>query len=336
LISSQKLIPLSPKGGGVQGGNVVSVSSPPVPSIPCKLIGITQRKKGRSEHYFLAREELWSVADCGREKLDISKVILHYDLWREKYKDKFIHLQHLEKNDHLFFRSISRFDEGYKRSLKSRMSRMKNIKWDVKLEITLDPKKFLGLYDQFIFLPKLWNIVNVWLKRNYGKFGFLRILEITKKGRPHLHILVAFYDKKVSKFFRSINKRDKKRRFQAFYGEFKDVVNRNNGGYVWVKPCRGSIRLTNYVLKYVNKSISGENKKYSALLFATNRRLFSVSSDLRVFAKPKKERVGYEYVGCVPISKLKNFCKYSGIPFGFSIHMNTAEGKMFDEGWLDV
>ena len=343
-MSSKNSIPLSQtirgREGEFEGVGVESHSDltrhPLNSPIPCKVIGIIQRKKGRSQNYFMAREELWHVGDYGRDKLDVDNVIYYYEKWRKQYKDKFVHMRHLENDEHLFFRSSSRFDEGYRRTLKSRMSRMKDIKWDVKLEITLDPKLFLGLYDQFIFLPKLWNIVNVWLKRTYGKFGFLRILEITKKGRPHLHVLLAFYDKKMSKFFRSMSKRDKKRRFQTFYAEFKKVVNRNNGGHVWVKPIKGSLKLVNYVLKYVNKTISGKNKKYSALLFATNRRLFSVSRDLRIFAKPKKKIVEYEYMGCIPISKLNTFCKYSGVPFGFSIRMSSVEGKLFDEGWLDT
>lgn len=290
---------------------------------------ILEPTRRRSLFYYLARAELWQVSDLGKEKLDLGGVVMHFQHWLEHYHNQFIHLTSLERD--LFLKSITRFSSEYKRSLKSRMRKMRDIKWAIKLEITLDPKKFLGLYDQFVFLPRLWNIVLVWLKRTYGKLEFLRIMEITKKGRPHLHILVAFHDPQWQKYFCSMRRRDKQRRFQAFYGEFKDVVLRNNGGWVWVRPIKGSLKLVNYVLKYVNKTISiyqnsktsNQNLTYGALLFASNRRLFSVSRGLRVFADPTKKKQGYTFVGCVPASLLRSFCQEKDVPFGFAVSIDA-------------
>jgi len=306
------------------------------PLIPCKSNRIIQRtkpkipdleepKRKRSQYYYLAREELFQVGDLGQESMDVSKVVMHFQHWLDHYHNQFVHLTSPERD--LFLRSINRFAIEYKRSLKSRMRKMRDIQWAIKLEITLDPKQFLGLYDEYVFLPKLWNNVLRWLKRTYGALEFLRIMEITKKGRPHLHILVAFHDPKWQKYFRSMRRRDKERRFQAFYGEFKDVVARNGGGHVWVRTINGSLKLVNYVLKYVNKSItvyednqiSYQNLVYGALLFATNRRLFAVSRGLRVFGEPDKKKQDYAYVGCVPVSELRSFCQEHEIPFGFSV-----------------
>lgn len=309
--------------------------------IPCKSNRIIQRKfseksileqptRRRSHYFYLARDELWRVMDLGVERPDVSRVVMHFQHWLDHYHNRFVHLTSPERD--LFLKSISRFSAEYKRSLKSRMKKMKDIQWAVKLEITLDPKNFLGLYDQFIFLPKLWNTINRWLKRTYGKFEFLRIMEITKKGRPHLHILIAFHDPQWQKYFRSMRRRDKKRRFQAFYGEFKDVVNRNNGGHVWVKPIKGSLKLVNYVLKYVNKTISiyednqvsDQNLIFGALLFASNRRLFSVSRGLRVFSNPKKKKQNFTFVGCVSARELISFCREKEIPFGFAVSVESS------------
>lgn len=306
--------------------------------IPCKANRIIQRcliveqekpRRQRSLYYYLARAELWKVVDLGRDSLDLSRVVMHFQHWLDHYHNQFVHLTSPERD--LFLKSINRFSAEYKRSLKSRMKKMRDIQWAVKLEITLDPKQFLGLYDQFIFLPKLWNNVVRWLKRTYGRIEFLRIMEITKKGRPHLHILVAFHDPKWQKYFRSMRRRDKQRRFQAFYGEFKDTVARNGGGHVWVRPISGSLKLVNYVLKYVNKTISvyadpqasDQTLIYGALLFASNRRLFSVSRGLRVFADPKKPKQGYTFVGCVPANELRSFCSKREIPFGFMVSVAT-------------
>jgi hypothetical protein len=268
-------------------------------------------------HYLFAKQALWSVKDLGAPSLELDDIITHYQLWREDYRDKFLHLARADK--HIFLRAVCRFSDSYRISLKHRMKRMQDIDWAVKLEITLDPKMFLGLYDEFERLPRIWNTVSRWLQRTYGKFEYLRVLELQKSGRPHLHVLIAFHDPQWQHYFRSMRRTDKQRRFQAFYGEFKDVVGRNGGGLVWARPIQGNIKLVSYVLKYVNKSISSENVQYSALLFASNRRLFGVSKGLRVFGAVKKEPQGFEYQGCVSASELKSYCEESGIAFGFYV-----------------
>lgn len=309
--------------------------------IPCKTSRVIQRfsqpcdekspinRRARSPFFNLAKTELEHVMDLGVDSMDLRLVELHFQHWLEHYHNRFVHLSNGERE--IFLKSINRFTEDYRRSLKARMHRLKDIDWAIKIEITLDPKRFMGLYDEFVYLPKLWNTINRWLERTYGDHEFLRIMEITKKGRPHLHILLAFHDPKWQKYFRSMSRRDKNKRFQAFYGELKDVSERNNGGFVWVKPIHGEIRIVNYVMKYVNKSINFEgitkedvqNHVYGALLFATNRRLFSVSHGLRAFSKPKNESQGFSYLGSVPSSELKSFCVERDIPFGFSVSFDS-------------
>src|SRR4030043_1228846 len=53
------------------------------------------------------------------------------------------------------------------------------------------------------------------------------------------------------------------------------------GGYVWIKLIEGRVNAVSYVLKYVNKTILGVDKTYAALLFASNKRMFSMSRGLR-------------------------------------------------------
>ena len=302
-------------------------------SIPCRVTRVIAQKRQRSPFFNLAKTELMHVMDLGVDSMDLRLVQVHFQHWLDHYHNRFCHLSNGERE--IFLRSINRFTEDYRRSLKARMRRLRDIEWDIKIEITLDPKRFMGLYDEFIYLPKLWHTIDRWLDHKYGAHEFLRIMEITKKGRPHLHVLLAFHNTKWRNFFRSMSRRDKEKRFQAFYGKLKSVSARNNGGFVWVKPIKGEIRLVNYVMKYVNKSINFEgineddkqNHVYGALLFATNRRLFSVSHGLRMFAKPKKEKQGFSYLGCVPSSELKSFCIEKDIPFGFSVS--------FDSGLVD-
>jgi hypothetical protein len=61
----------------------------------------------------------------------------------------------------------------------------------LKIELTVDPKAFFRLYDEYVFIGKAWNKLRSWLLRRYGKFEYLKVLEATKKGRPHLHILIS-------------------------------------------------------------------------------------------------------------------------------------------------
>jgi len=304
--------------------------------IPCKRIRIIQEnlgKKPRSVHYLLARKALFNIVDLGVKRLDLKYVVKHFENWRSHYQDKFIHMFDFEEDKHIFVKSVSRFDSEYKKKLKSRMRKMKDVSWCLKLEVTLDPKQFLGLYDEFIYLPRLWNSVNGWLKYKFGDLEFLRILEITKKGRPHLHILLIFHNDKWNKYFRSMSKRRNKANFDEFYYEFKDFVSRNGGGFVWVKPIHNkNLKLVNYVLKYVNKSINYENNLgYSALLFASNKRLFSVSRGLRVFGDPEKVKTNFRYVGLVSSNDLLTYCKEKNIPFGFSVHIESLEYKDYYE-----
>jgi hypothetical protein len=236
-----------------------------------------------------------------------------------------------KEDKRLFMRSVSRFDDPYRDVLKRRMRDYRMVNWTLKFEFTLDPKKFLGLYDEFVFLPKLWNIIRIWIERNYGKFDFLRILEITKNNRPHFHVLVVFRDEKMNRYFRTMSKRDKSKRFQGFYEKLKDVSLRNNGGWVWVRTVQGNLRIINYVMKYVNKSLSLVNKAYSALLFASNRRIFAVSRGLRYFdgRKPRISQ-GYSYKGCVPASELRRFCAEKEISFGFRVEIEICNEYFYD------
>ena len=84
--------------GGCPSGVDPAASSCPVlpPRQPSLLeysnrVSVTFRKQ--SQHYYLAKEALSLVADCGREKLDLRNALIHFDNWIEKYRlGKFVRL----------------------------------------------------------------------------------------------------------------------------------------------------------------------------------------------------------------------------------------------------
>lgn len=78
----------------------------------------------------------------------------------------------------------------YKRMLWKKLRLLKFIQWDLKIELTLDPKKFQLLENEFNRISKAWAKLRSWMLKRYGYFEFPTILEVQKTGRPHLHVLI--------------------------------------------------------------------------------------------------------------------------------------------------
>ena len=150
--------------------------------------------------------------------------------------------------------------EKYKARVRYRLSKLYGVQFDLFFTLTVDPKMFSFLYEEFAWIAKQWCRLRAWLYKYYGKFSFVKVLEITRKGRPHLHVLV-----KGIKAIRG----EYLRRFQGVWSAF-----------VKVKACFKGFSAGSYVMKYVNKTIAGKDLLFCALLFASNRRMFSISRDL--------------------------------------------------------
>jgi len=64
-------------------------------------------------------------------------------------------------------------------------------------------------------------------------------------------------------------------------------------------------------MKYVNKTLRKSDKVFSALLFSSNKRLFSMSSGCQNMinvGKLPKERKGFEFAGSIMEGELVEFC----------------------------
>jgi hypothetical protein len=290
---SKTLYPFLRDGGGAtarSGGGVGSDATPPVNASleNSNRVSVTSRR--RSRYYYLARAALSRVADCGREELDLRLVKVHFGSWDEHYHlGMFVRL--LKQDECLFIRAVNRFSDDYRRRLRKRIWPLRLVKWDLKIEMTLDPKKFIRLKDEFDFMDLAWAKIRSWMYKRYGHFEFLKILEVQKKGRPHLHILIAGIS-------------------YVPHEDLYVVWQKYGGGYVWIKQIENSIDAVSYVLKYVNKTILGEDKTYAALLFASNKRMFSMSHGLRdlLDVRCRKEKKGYTFGGTVEESEVKAFC----------------------------
>jgi hypothetical protein len=250
---------------------------------------VTLRK--RSSHYYLAKAALSRVADCGREKLDLLPVVVHFDNWMYHYSmGRYIRLT--KENDWLFIRCVNRFMPEYKRMLWKKMKFLQSIEWDLKIELTLDPKKFMRLEDELIFIDKAWSKLRSWLLKRYGHFEFLKVLEVQKSGRPHLHVLIQGVS-------------------YVPHEDLAEIWHKYGGGYVWIRSLGKGVNAVWYVLKYVNKTILNEERVYAALLFASNKRMFSMSQKLMVMLDVKRDRKeqGWTFQGTVEESIVMDFCR---------------------------
>jgi hypothetical protein len=254
--------------------------------------------KRRSFWFYWCKERLKRVVDLGLP-LDLSEIEFGFQKWLEQFKERYIHLS-LE-NRHVFIRYFNRFCKNYKKVLKRKLKLLDFVIWDIKIELTIDPKKFFNLYDEFVFINRAWNKLRSWIRKRYGEFEFLRVLEVTEKGRPHLHVLIS-----------GVKWIDQ--------GELSDIWQKYGGGeVVYIKRVynRENVRVCHYVLKYVNKTLNFDDKRFASLLFASNRRLFGLSEGLRnminLGEREKHGRLGFVYDGLVYKGELESFLRGKGL-----------------------
>lgn len=137
--------------------------------------------------------------------------------------------------------------EDYERDLWKKMKLLLYIDWDLKLDLTLDPKWFMRLEDELVFVGKAWAKLRSWLLIRYGHFEFLCVLEVQKSGRPHSLVLISGFP-------------------YVSHSELSDIRQKYGGGYVWVRSINSNVNALWYVLRYVNKAMLGKDRVHAAIL----------------------------------------------------------------------
>ncbi|MDM7920586.1 MAG: hypothetical protein QUS12_15705, partial [Methanosarcina sp.] len=276
-------------------------------------------KKRRSTWFFLANKHFKRIRDLGvLTPGDLAPLETYYDCWREAYAQKYVHLARAQ--EHLFIKQYSRFDGDYRLLLKQKLRLLNFMVWNLKIELTIDPKKTMRYSDGFYLLKKGWNRLRSWLRRRYGDFDYFQVMEIQKSGRPHLHVLLS-----------GIHWID--------HSELSGVWSSYGcGEIVYLKQVDSGnqIKMSSYVLKYVNKTLKAEDKAFSAVLFASNKRLFSMSQgcqDLVNVGRAPTQKQGYEFQGSVYQRHLAEFCDEKAVqiePF-MRIEVQTEDIYRFPE-----
>lgn len=213
-----------------------------------------------------ANREFCKIVDYGKESFDFSFIEDQCYKWTIVYvHGRYIVLKHKTENKWLLIRQYNRFQPAYKERLKEKLKWLRFVDSQTLVTLTVDPKRFALLHHEYHFVKKGWATLHRWLRKKYGVFFYVCVLEITRKGRPHLHILTTLP-------FIDVNEmREKWVKYGGGQQLRVDFLHRRYDG-------------VGYVLKYVTKSlvntVEGKVDLSTALLFASNKRLFSMN-DLR-------------------------------------------------------
>jgi hypothetical protein len=257
--------------------------------------------RSRSIYYENANREFCKIVDYGKDTFDFSFIEDQCRRWVVAYTSgKYIVLRHKTEDKWLLIRQFNRFQPAYKERLRERLKWLRFVRFQTLVSLTVDPKRFALLHHEYHFVKKGWAKLHRLLRKKYGAFFYVCVLEVTRKGRPHPHVLTTLP-------FIDVNELREK---WVKYGDGKQMrVDFLHNGYDAV----------GYVLKYVTKSLvntaEGEADLSTALLFASNKRLFSMN-DLRnrsmLDFHPRTSET-YEIKGFAPLVPVESFCRETRI-----------------------
>lgn len=259
----------------------------------------------RSFYYDNANREFCKIVDYGTDYFDFSFLENQFTKWIVHYlHGKYVVLRHKTENKYLLIRQYNRFQSAYRDRVRERLAWLHFVAFQTMITLTVNPKKFALLHHEYFFVKKGWAKLHRWLRKKYGIFFYLCVLEVTKKGRPHLHILTTLPFVEVNEL----------RELWVKYG---------GGEQMRIDFLHEKFDSVGYVLKYVTKSLvnfAGEKADLSSvLLFASNKRLFSMN-DVRnrsmLDFHHRASETFYEIKGSAPLGVIESLCREMEISMG--------------------
>jgi len=243
-----------------------------------------------------------------------SRIMTIFERWLKTYENSYIKLVNPKDRKLLLNRVVCRFIPEYKKRLWKRYGFLDQIHWDLMLTLTVDPKAFSRLAGEFALVMKGWDKLRSAIRKVCGDFRFIRVLEIQKTGRPHLHILISGISHIPKEWIMELWSR---------YGIGLQV----HIGAVRRHDLRGLC----YVMKYLKKTTRtfGKDRLYSSLLFASNRRQWGFSIrrrfDLTIHQEQFEPKSEYEFGGFAHVNDVICYCCKRGIPFRDTIFIRDDE-----------
>ena len=121
------------------------------------VVGVDGVERKRCQDYYLAREALFLVMDDNRDSLDVEVVRCHFERWHSSYvSGRYGRLYCVDDDSMCFPLLVNRFQEEYQDELVKKFERLDEVSWDLHLSLTVDPKCFMRLVDEFGFLKRGW------------------------------------------------------------------------------------------------------------------------------------------------------------------------------------
>jgi len=190
------------------------------------------------------------------------------------------------------------------------------------MTLTTDPARYASLKGAYQGLLANFNHLMTWLVKRYGSsLQYVVVPEFTKKGVPHLHVVVLGVTWLVS---------------QAELSEAWDRY--GQGKIVDMRRCGQGFRnssIFHYVLKYVEKSWSIQDESPSnlyhvATLWALNGRSFNVSRGL--LDVKARVKAGFVYLGSFAYDLILE-CLGKAIKFGVRVFLDGSKLDGLMSSW---
>ncbi len=217
---------------------------------------------------YLELEELFTQY---LESIDAKVIVLRHREEREKfallgYKTRFTDEKRRRK-------LLARYDHAWRYATK-------HFRNGVFLTLTTDPSRFSSIYEATMAISWAWNSFMSWLQKRLGRRPpYIKVLEFTQKGLPHLH--VVFFDVGYLADHEEITE-EWNRLGQGIINYEYSIINKN-GNWRWKKrkPQGGGRSVKQYLKKYLLKTMSDSALGTLALYWATNRRFYTTARILQ-------------------------------------------------------
>jgi hypothetical protein len=160
------------------------------------------------------------------------------------------------------------------------------------------------------------------LRKKFGRISYLRCWEASKKGYPHIHVLMVFHDHQFRIAFSQLQRKRRVYRIEA-----KEAFEKAYHSFVDVQAVRKVREGIKYLIKYLSKTQYAVQSQTLtlALCWLFKKRSFAVSGDLKeaiysilnvqfqciqfnLFGNAIKLRIEWVFIGVFSASMLRIDC----------------------------
>lgn len=200
------------------------------------------------------------------------------------------------------------------------------------LTLTTDPSRHESVYHATKSMSKSFNRFMSWLKKYLQKpdLAYIKALEFTKAGYPHLHVVLFGVDfiapPSIRKKVRALRRLKKWDELKQYYKASKEKITERwsatgqgeinyvysiycneKGHWQWRKyrphDANGKSP-SSYLKKYFAKALSDSDSYRVALYWATNTRFYTCSRALQQRPKKRKRPALWEFVASLSVDEL--------------------------------